>query len=257
MRVIKAVIVVLVIPIILIPIAVADVTPVPIWPPTHLLDHDEAHNLTTWFATSLNVHFDANASGQWSTPNQSHLPPGFQAQDSYTFPLTDGSVEARYLASGILKDIILEGETPYVAQSQDENDLREVTYQIATDLELNHSQAQFFQGIAVWFADMPQDELLIIVRLEEQSALGSPYNFNSLHVGFRSSDLRVVSVYVTVWYSSLGDAPFATSDAITLSQGNAVDFFEARDVSGSSYLVGDLERDHLRVPDPDRMECGL
>lgn len=238
MRIIKAVILVLVIPILLIPIAVADVTPVPVWPSSDMLNHDASHNLTTWFATSLNVHFDANASGQWSTPDQSHLPPGFQAQNSYTLPLTDGSVEARYLASGILKDIILEGETPHVAQSQDESDLREVTYQIATDLELNHSQAQFFQGIAVWFADMPQDESLIIVRLEEQSTLGSPYNFNTLHVGFRSSDLRVVSVYVTVWYSSLGDAPFATTDAITLSQGNAEDFFEARDVSGSSYLVG-------------------
>jgi DNA-binding MarR family transcriptional regulator len=147
-------------------------------------------------------------------------------------------VEARYLASGILKDIMLDGETPYMAHSEDENDLKQVTYQIATDLDINYSQAQFFRGPAIWFADMPQDEFMIIVGLEEQSDLGSPYMFNSLQIGFRASDLMVVSIYATVWYSSSGDAAFGTSEAIVLSQDNAVDFFEAKDASGSSYLVG-------------------
>jgi DNA-binding MarR family transcriptional regulator len=238
MRLTRTLILALVIPVFLIPIAVADVTPVPVWPSSDMLNHDASHNLTTWFATSLNVPFDVHTSGQWSTPNQSHLPPGFQAQASYILPLLDGSVEARYLASGILKDIMLDGETPYTAQSDSASDLSEVTYQIATDLEINHSQAQFYQGIAVWFADMPRDEMLIIVRLEEPAVLGSPYSFNSLHVGFRSSDLRVVSVYATVWYSSSGEAGVSTSEAVTFSSLNVETDFDVRDASTSSYLVG-------------------
>jgi DNA-binding MarR family transcriptional regulator len=238
MRLTKILVLVLVIPVFLSTIAVADVTPEPVWPSSDMLNRDASHNLTAWFATSLNIHFDANVSGQWSTPDESHLPPGFQAQESYILPLSDGSVEARYLASGMLKDIMLDGETPYVAQSDSADDLSDVTYQIATDLDINYSQAQFFYGPAVWFADMPQDEFMIIVGLEEQSPLGSPYIFNSLHIGLRASDLRVVSVYSTVWYSASGEAIFGTSEAITVSNDYAVVNFGAGDASTYSYLVG-------------------
>jgi DNA-binding MarR family transcriptional regulator len=238
MRLTKTLILALVIPVLLIPVAVADVTPVPVWPSPDKLNRDASHNLTAWFATSLNIPFDANVSGQWSTPNQSHLPPGFQAQESYILPLPEGSVEARYLATGILKDIMLDGETPYVAQTDSPDDLSDVTYQIATDLEINYSQAQFFYGPAVWLADMPQDEFMIIVGLEEESPLGSPYIFNSLQIGFRTSDLRVVSVYATVWYSASGVAEFDTTEAIVLSQDNAITFSGGNEVSTSSYLVG-------------------
>lgn len=238
MRLTQTLVLVLVIPVFIIPIAVADVTPVPVWPSSDMLSRDASHNLTTWFATRLNIPFDANVSGQWSTPNQSHLPPGFQAQESYILPLSDGSVEARYLSSGMLKDIILEGETQYVAQSENENDLRDVSYQIATDLEINHSQAEFFYGPAVWFADMPLNELMLIVGLEEWSPLGSPYFFNSLYIGFRASDLRAVSVYSTVWYSESGVAGFDTWEAMELSQNNTTTFYGDNETSTSSDLVG-------------------
>ncbi len=138
----------------------------------------------------------------------------------------------------MLKDIILDGETPYVAQSDDINDFRTVTYEIASDLELNCSQADFTSVTAVWFSESPLDESIQIVGLQQQTVLGSPYNFNTLYVGIRPSDLRVVYVYVTVWYQSTGDPLLGTSDVATLSQGNVEVLFLTDTATSYTDFVG-------------------
>jgi predicted transcriptional regulator len=220
MRIAKIVALVLFIPILFIPISAAEITPEPVWPPSHLIRHDEAHNLTTWFAGRLNVQIDVNQTGEWLTVNESHLPEGLQAKDSYRLLLVNGDVEARYLGSGMMKDIILDGETYYAAQSDDIDDLMDITYQIATDLEMDYSRANFTTGVDIWFSESPQDQHIMIVGLQETTALGNPYNFNTLYVGIRQSDLRVVYVYATVWYLSAGDPPLGATDVTTFSQGN-------------------------------------
>ncbi|MCK4445402.1 MAG: helix-turn-helix domain-containing protein [Thermoplasmata archaeon] len=237
MRIARIVVLAIVIPVLLIPISVAEITPEPVWPPSHLLPHDEAHNLTTWFAGKLNVQIDTTQTGEWFALNQSSLPEGLRAEDSYYLPLVNGGVEARYLASGMLKDVVLDSETQYVAQSDEVDDLKTVTYQIASDLELNYSQANFTSGIAVWFSGPPQDESIRIVGLQQQTALGSPYNFNTLYVGVRPSDLRVVYVYATVWYQSTGDPLLGTSEVTTLSQDNAEVFYLADTATSFSDFV--------------------
>ena len=221
MRIAKLVALVLFIPILLIPIAVAEVTPEPVWPPSPLLYHDQAHNLTTWFAEKLNIEVDPGATGYWFTLNESRLPEGLRGEDSYVLSLISGTVEAQYLASGMLKDITLDFRTQYLAQSDDIDDLMAVTYQIANDLEINYTQANFTTGPPFWLSGMPQNEDLLIVGLQQTTPLGNPFNFNTLYIGIRQSDMRVVYVYATVWYLSAGYPPLGATDVTTFSEGNA------------------------------------
>ncbi len=120
----------------------------------------------------------------------------------------------------MLKDICMDAQTQYIAQSDDDDDLKTVTYQIATDLEINHTQADFTRGTAFWFSGSPQNEDLLFVGLQQMTALGNPYNFNTLYVGIQKSDMKVVYVYSTVWYLSAGDPPLGATDVTTFSQGN-------------------------------------
>lgn len=237
MRIVKIVALVLFIPILLIPISVADITPDPIWPPSDLLHRDAAHNLTTWFATSLNVHIDTNQTGEWFLFNQPYVPEGLRAEDCYSLPVLNGSVNAYYLANGMLSGIHLDGEIPYVAESDDEDGWREVTYQIASDLGLDYSRAEFLYGIVIFLPELPEGTYVQMVELREPSPLGDPYNFNSLTIGILTPDLKVRSVGATVWFRSTGDPGIEPTEAVLLSGDNAVLEHDAREPSGWSESV--------------------
>lgn len=229
MRIAKTVILVLVIPIFLSQSSLADITPDPVWPPYLLMDRDAAHNLTTWFATSLNAQIDTNGTGEWFTLNESNLPIGLRAEESYFLPLLNGGVEARYISTGTLKDIVLEGETQYIAQSNTESETMAVTYEIAEDLGLNYSQAEFHHGYETSILGEIPEEIQHIVLLEEQSAFGDPYNFNRLIIGFNWPDMRVVYVYATVWFEATGDPAINPEEALFFSQDYAVNNLSATD----------------------------
>jgi DNA-binding MarR family transcriptional regulator len=200
----------------LVPISNSSATPVLVWPQSDLLNRKEALNLTSWFADQLDVQIDTSRDGEWRPVNESGRPEFLLAKEAYVLPLVDGEIEAQYVETGILRNIRLEGNTSYVAKSENEGDLREIVDWIASDLGLNTSQSQLGIGFAVLFPGTPQEEYQWQVMLEKPTDLGSSFYFNGIYVTVRQWDLRVISVGLYVWYDlfNIPDVPVSNAEAI-------------------------------------------
>ncbi|MFQ5910033.1 MAG: helix-turn-helix domain-containing protein [Thermoplasmata archaeon] len=201
----------------LLPHANALAEPVLVWPQSDLLNREAAANLTSWFTDQLGAQVDTSKDPEWLVVNETGLPDFLLAVEAYVLPLVDGKVEARYVEAGILRDIELQGNTSYFAQSTLEDDLIDVASTIATDLGLTDIQPILHVEYAMSYAGTPEEELQGLVLLEDQTDLGTSYRFNWLSVTVREADLRVVAVGVYVWYQVVEDPDVTFYDAVAMA----------------------------------------
>ena len=113
----------------LVPFSNTSASPVLVWPQSDLLSREEASNLTSWFADQLDVQIDTSRDGEWQPVDESGRLEFLVAKEAYVLPLVDGVVEAKYIEAGILRNIELQGNTSYTAQSSTRNDLRDMVYE--------------------------------------------------------------------------------------------------------------------------------
>jgi predicted transcriptional regulator len=182
------------------PYAEVSADPVLIWPESDFLSREAAANLTTWLAGQLGSEIDPADDPEWVQLYDGGLPEFLTAVEMYVLPLVDGRVEARYVEAGILRDVTLRGNTTYHANSTELADLRDVANRIAGDLGLEDIQAEGEVVRETYFDYSPEGETQDNVVLEEQTELGPSFLFNMLSVRVRTSDLRVVSVTLHVFY---------------------------------------------------------
>lgn len=199
---IKPLIPILCVALLAMPYASVSADPVLIWPESDFLSFEAAGNLTTWFATQMGMEIDLSEDPQWVKLNETDLPDFILAGEMYVLPLVDGRVEARYVESGILRDLTLRGNTSYFATSPEQSDLAELTGTIAADLGLERVQSEVIVVRELSFELVPEGEFYDNVYLEEPTDLGPSLYFNMLSVKVRLQDLRVVSVSLRVFYDS-------------------------------------------------------
>ncbi len=177
--------------------------PVVVWPDSDLLNREAAANLTSWFAAQLGSEIAFSEDPAWVQLNESDLPDFLLAREMYILPLVDGRVEARYVETGILREVMLRGNTSYFADSTETDDLMDVANRIASDLGLADIDAEVNIERELSFDLAPLGEEQDIVLLNEPTDLGPSFLFNMLSMRVRLYDLRVVSVTLHVWYRVL------------------------------------------------------
>ncbi len=217
----------------LLPCSNATADPVLIWPQSDFVSREAASNLTTWFANQLGPEIDVGESGGWVNLSETDLPDFLLAREMYVLPLIDGRVEARYVETGILRDVTLRGNTSYFANSTDLFDLMDVANRIAGDLGLEDIQAEVNVEREALPDFGPPGEEQDSVLLEEPTDLGHSLLFNMLSVRVRTSDLRVVSVTLHVFYRALLPPNIDTSVAVDNAVQRAESGYAAFDPSAT------------------------
>ncbi|MEE9489801.1 MAG: helix-turn-helix domain-containing protein [Thermoplasmata archaeon] len=210
--------------------------PVVVWPDSDLLNREAAANLTSWFAAQLGSEIGFSEDPAWVQLNESDLPDFLLAREIYVLPLVDGRVEARYVETGILREVMLRGNTSYFADSTETDDLMEVANRIAIDLGLEDIQAEVNVEREAMLDFGPPGEEQDNVLLEEPTDLGPSLLFNMLSVRVRTSDLRVVSVTLHVFYRALLppniDASVAVDNAVQRAESGYAAFDPSATVTG-------------------------
>ena len=210
--------------------------PVVVWPQSDLLSREAAANLTSWFAAQLGSEIGFSEDPAWVQLNESDLPDFLLAREMYVLPLVDGRVEARYVETGILREVTLRGNTSYFANSTERDDLMDLANRIASDLGLADIDAEVNIERELSFDFAPSGEEQDNLLLNEPTDLGPSFLFNMLSMRVRLHDLRVVSVTLHVWYRVLLppniDPSLALDNAVLRAESGYAAFDPAATLAG-------------------------
>ncbi len=221
----------------LLPEAGATATPVLEWPSPAFVDRDAASSFAPWLAGRLGAQVDPLRPPRWDAGNGTSGPEFLNVTERYILPLTDGEVEARYLANGLLMDAQVRSNTTYVAASANEADLRALADRIATDIGLDTSRANWTLEYAVSAPETPQEERDWIAGFVGLTSLGYPLYFNAMEATVRESDLRTTAVRITAWYAPSGEPDVSASGAVAIALAHARADHNASDPSGATTYV--------------------
>ena len=204
-----------------VPLASADTPHVILWPPVELVEKAEASNLTEWFANGLGVQIDDSRDGTWNLVDEPGKPEFLRSDEAYVLPLVDGEIEARYNQGGVLRTILLTGNTSYVAESVEEASLRATVDDVALALGLNETEAMTNVEWIILQPGTPQEVHQWRVELVRNPEVGIAMFFNRISVVVLEPELRVISVEVDAWYELPEDLGADATNAVTAAEEHA------------------------------------
>ncbi len=232
MRGVAAVLVVAGLALLLVPVTSATASPVLLWPSPAFVDRDAAPQLTTWFADRLGAQADPLRPPRWEPVNDSSLPDFLRLAEAYVLPLTEGDVEARYFANGLLSEVSLRSNTTYVANSTREADLRTLADRIAADIGLDTNRANWTLEYLVYDPGGPRQQIDSIIGFLGASPLIQGTSLGALRATVRGTDLRVMHVVVSAWYDASGVPDIDAQAAIAIALDRARSGHNASDPRG-------------------------
>jgi DNA-binding MarR family transcriptional regulator len=226
-----------------VPLTSADTPPVLLWPPAELVEKAEASNLTQWFADGLGVQIDDYGDGAWHPVNEQGRPEFLWSDEAYVLPLVDGEIEVRYNRGGVLRTIILDVNTSYLAESVEEASLRATIEEVATALGLDATGAVMNVEVMIHNPGTPQEVRQWRVELVKNPEVGMAMFLNRISLVVLEPELRVISVVADVWYELPEDLNADAANAVVAAEGHARSEHRATNASGAVLGVTVLDQE--------------
>jgi DNA-binding MarR family transcriptional regulator len=196
------------------------------------MEKAEASNLTEWFANGLGVQIDDSRNGTWNPVDEPGKPEFLRSGEAYVLPLVDGEIEARYTHGGVLRTILLDGNTSYVAESVEEASLRATIDDVTLGLGLNATESLTNVEWIVLQPGTPQEVRQWRVELVSNPEVGMAMYFNRISIVVQEPELRVISVKVDVWYEIPAGLGADAANAVTAAEEHARSEHGATNASG-------------------------